>query len=135
MNIIWKYTYLTYKCTCYYSESTKVHSKYMRQVLDLPMIDKYTELGILIRRFFYANIECKRKIFSEEFNGFIFRYKRITERLLKHIINISLTQRSNQAYRVINKLIHVSASSILRIAKNYKVTVKYNAEYIGIDDF
>lgn len=135
VSIILKSTSLTAKCTCCHCESTKVHSKYMRQVLDLPMIDKYTKLGIVTRRFFCTNTECKRKIFSEEFNGFISRYKRITERLLKYLINISLTQSSNQAHRVINKLIPVSASSILRIAKNYKVTVKYDAEYIGIDDF
>lgn len=51
------------------------------------------------------------------------------------LINISLTQNSKQVHGVINKLIPLSVSSILRIAKNHKVAVKYDAEYIGIDDF
>lgn len=108
VHIILKSTFLTAKFTCCHWENTKVHSKYVRKVLYLTVIDKYTKLGIITRRFFYTNINCERKIFSEEFNGFISRYKRTTERLFKYLINISLTQSSNQAYRVINKLLPIS---------------------------
>jgi Transposase and inactivated derivatives len=135
VHIILKSNTLSTKCTCCQYENNKVHSKYIRQILYLPMIDKYTKLSLVTRRFFCTNIECKRKIFFEEFTGFISRYKRLTERLSKYLINISLTQSSNQAYRVINKLIPVSASSILRIAKKHTDPIKYDAEYIGIDDF
>lgn len=133
--IILKSTALAAKCTCCGAKTTKVHSKYKRQILDLPILDKYTRLSIITRRFFCINSDCKRKIFSEEFKGFISRYQRLTKRLSKYLINIGLTQSANQAYRIINKFIPVSASSILRLAKNHKINVKYNSEFIGIDDF
>lgn len=58
VHIILKSTCLTAKCTCCHCESTKVHSKYVRQVLDLLIIDKYIKLDIITRRFFCTNINC-----------------------------------------------------------------------------
>ncbi|WP_261854154.1 ISL3 family transposase [Clostridium folliculivorans] len=98
-------------------------------------LDKYTRLSIITRRFFCINSDCGRKIFSEEFKGFISRYQRLTNRLSKYLINIGLTQSANQAYRIFNKFVPVSASSILRLSKNHNINVEYNSEFIGIDDF
>ena len=90
------------------------------------MIDKYTKLGIINRKFFYENTNYKRNIFSKEFNSVISKYKRLTKRLSKYLINISLTQSTRQTHRVINKLIPVIIILILRISKNYEITAQYN---------
>lgn len=123
------------KCTCCGTNTTKVHSKYERKVLDLPMLDKYTTLTIIVRRFFCNNINCKRKIFSEQFDGFLLRYKRLTERISNYLIKLGLTQSANQVERLLKKFIPISSSSILRLTKNYNLTIKYDAEFIDIDDF
>jgi transposase len=133
--IILKPNNLGSKCTCCGHFTSKVHSKYERKVLDLPMLDKYTRLKIMARRFFCTNDNCKRKIFSEEFNNFLLRYKRLTERLSNYIIKIGLNQSANQGQRIFKRYIPVSASSILRLTRNYNINVKYDAEFIGIDDF
>lgn len=133
--IILKSNTLDGKCNCCGNKTTKVHSRYKRQVLDLPILDRYTKLSIITRRFFCINTNCKRKIFSEEFNGFLLKYKRLTERLSNYLINIGLSQSANQAHRIIKKFIPVSASTILRLAKSYEINVKYNSKFIGIDDF
>lgn len=61
--IILKSNTLDGKCTCCGTKTTKVHSRYKRQVLHLPILDRYTKLSIITRRFFCINIDCKRKIF------------------------------------------------------------------------
>lgn len=122
-------------CTCCGSFSSKIHSNYERNILDLPMIDKYTKLKIRVRRFFCTNVNCKRKIFAESFNGFISRYKRLTDRLSSYVTQIALCQSANQSQRILKKFIPISTSSILRLANNYSISVNYDAELIGIDDF
>lgn len=133
--IILKAKDLHAKCTCCGHATSKVHSRYDRKVLDLPMLDKYTSLKIKARRFFCTNDSCERKIFSEEFNGFLLKYRRLTERLTDYLINFGLSQPANQVQRLLKNYIPVSSSSLLRITKNYNISVKYDAEFIGIDDF
>lgn len=122
-------------CPCCGQESNKKHSKNLRSLLDLLMIDKYTRLKLVTRRFYCDNNKCTRKIFSEQFEGFVTRYKRITERLSNYLVKVGLAQSSSQSYRIIKKIIPVRVSSLLRLIKNHSVNVSYNAEYIGIDDF
>ena len=135
ISIIIKAISLGAKCTCCGNFTSKVHSKYKRKALDLPMLDKHTRLTVIARRFFCTNDACSRKIFSEEFSEFLLRYKRLTQRLSNHLIKIGLSQSANQSHRIFKKYIPVSASSILRLTRNYNVPVKYDAEFIGIDDF
>ncbi|MEQ8199524.1 MAG: ISL3 family transposase [Clostridiaceae bacterium] len=123
------------KCTCCGHITSKVHSRYERKILDLPILDKYTELKLISRRFFCINDNCQRKVFAEQFDNFLLKHKRLTERVSNHLIKIGLSQSANQGYRILNKLIPISASTILRLTKNYNVNVKYDAEFIGIDDF
>ena len=135
VEIILKSKLTSSNCHCCGQESNKKHSKYLRSLLDLPLIDKYTRLMLVTRRFYCHNSECTRKIFSEQFEGFVARYKRITERLSNYLVKIGLAQSASQNYRVIKKVIPVSVSSLLRLIKNLNVNVSYDAEYIGIDDF
>lgn len=81
VGIILKSKLSSSKCPCCGKESSRKHSKYLRNLLDLPMIDKYTQLKLVTRRFYCDNSDCSRKIFSEQFGGFVGRYNRITERL------------------------------------------------------
>lgn len=122
-------------CPCCGQESNRKHSKYLRSLIDLPMIDKYTRLKLVARRFYCGNNDCTRKIFSEQFEGFVTRYKRVTERLVNYLVKLGLSQSASQSCRVIKEIIPVSVSSLIRLIKNHNVNVSYDAEYIGIDDF
>lgn len=123
------------KCPYCGKESSRVHSKYTRLLLDLPMIDKSTRLKLITRRFYCTNAECGRKIFSEQFDGFVSKYKRVTERLSNYLLKVGLSLSASQGCRLIKNLIPISVSTLLRITKSYKIDVSYDAEYIGIDDF
>lgn len=122
-------------CPCCGQKSSRKHSKYLRTLLDLLMIDKYTQLKLVARRFYCDNDDCSRKIFSEQFGGFVGRYNRITERLANYLVKIGLSQSANQSCRVIKETIPVSASSLLRLVRKHNINVSYDSESIGIDDF
>ncbi|SHJ83764.1 zinc-finger of transposase IS204/IS1001/IS1096/IS1165 [Clostridium cavendishii DSM 21758] len=133
--IILKLNNFEAKCTWCGKSTSKVHSKYERKILDLPILDKYIRPIVRERRFFCNNDSCPRKIFSEEFSEFLLRYKRLTERLSNYLFKLGLSQSDNQCHMLFKKYIPVSYSSILRLTKNYNITVKYDAEFIAIDDF
>ena len=48
--------------------STKVHSRYLRMIGDLPVSGKIATINLQVRKFFCENSVCIRKIFSERFN-------------------------------------------------------------------
>lgn len=123
------------KCPCCEEKSDKIHSRYRRKLLDLPMLDKSTKIILNSRRFFCNNPNCSRKIFSEQFKGFITRYKRTIKRLSNYLFRLGLSQSASQACRLLGRLIPISVSSILRIVKNHSINVSYDAEHVGIDDF
>jgi transposase len=50
------------------SISRQVHSRYIRQVADLPCIGRRVALSVLARRFFCRAENCPRQIFTERFD-------------------------------------------------------------------
>lgn len=120
------------KCGCY---SMNPHSKYIRKVLDMPMINKQTILFVIVRRFYCKNKHCSQVAFSEQFHDLFEKYHRRTTRLSNFILKLALSQTANQLSRILSDLISISSSTLLRIAKHYKIKGNYTVTAIGIDDF
>src|SRR5262245_26234048 len=61
--------------------STRVHSRYVRRVADLPWHGVAFRLQLHVRRFFCAQRECARQVFTERLPGLVAPHARRTERL------------------------------------------------------
>src|ERR1700674_5155212 len=46
-------------------QATRIHSRYMRTVADLPWAGVSVQLHLYVRRFFCDNATCSRRIFAE----------------------------------------------------------------------
>jgi len=62
-------------------QSTAVHSTYVRQLRDLPILGEPVELQALVRRFRCRNSDCARITFSESLGGLAKRYAQRTDRV------------------------------------------------------
>ena len=61
--------------------SSRVHSRYVRTVSDLPCAGKKVELRLVVRRFVCDAPICRRRIFAERFGGVVCERSRRTARL------------------------------------------------------
>ncbi|WP_109745177.1 transposase family protein [Arcicella aurantiaca] len=55
------------QCPICRESSSKIHSRYLRIIGDLPISGKITTVHLQVRKFFCENTNCVRKIFSERF--------------------------------------------------------------------
>ena len=58
------------------SVSQRVHSRYLRQVADLPCTGRRVALTVIARRFFCGAENCRRRIFAERFDEAVLRHAR-----------------------------------------------------------
>jgi transposase len=61
--------------------SARVHSRYLRQVADLPWLEVAVRLELQVRRFFCDQPDCSRTIFTERLPGVVAPSARRTLRL------------------------------------------------------
>src|SRR5262245_50398577 len=67
--------------------SQRVHSRYIRQVADLPWLEVAVRLHLQVRRFFCDRPACPRAIFTERLPGTVAPYARRTLRLA-HLVEL-----------------------------------------------
>ena len=104
-------------CPCCGKESSKIHSRYMRRIKDLPLQEYKVILNINANVFFCKNKNCGTKTFSEQFD-FIESHSRMTTRLKNKIVENSKGMSARASKEVINNgLVNISDDTILRLLK------------------
>ena len=104
-------------CPCCGKESSKIHSRYMRSIKDLPIQEYKVILNINANVFFCKNNNCNTKTFAEHFD-FIECNSRMTTRLRNKIIENSKGMSARASKVVINNgLVNISDDTILRLLK------------------
>ncbi len=97
--------------------SSRVHSRYEREIQDLPLQHKQALLLVLTRKFFCDNPECNHKTFAEQ-HDFVIKNGKKTIRLNEHIINTSINLSSVNSSKLLAKeAVKVSKSSICDLLK------------------
>jgi len=124
------------QCPICQSISTKVHSRYLRMIGDLPVSGKVATINLQVRKFFCENSVCIRKIFSERFKQQLKSYARRFERLNELLSSMGLDLGGNVAHRV-GKLcfVRISASTILRLVIKSPIQAIVAPKIIGVDDW
>src|ERR1700682_2006819 len=65
------------------TKATRVHSRYTRQIADLPCGGQRVRLLLQVRKYFCTEPTCARKIFVERLTPFVDPRARVTRRLFQ----------------------------------------------------
>ncbi|MGE5334730.1 MAG: ISL3 family transposase [Nitrososphaerota archaeon] len=86
------------------TRSERMHSRYVRQVADLPWLEIAVCLQLQVRRFFCDQPECPRTIFTERLPGVVAPYARRTVRLARLIELVGFLLGGNAGSRLLRHL-------------------------------
>ena len=117
--------------------SSQVHSRYNRQLTDLPSHGRAVHLRIQVRRFRCAAASCPRRIFGEPLAESIApRVARRTARLENVVHHLGLALGGRPAASLARRLmLPVSRDTLLRVLRRRAPVVAGPVQVIGVDDF
>jgi len=129
-----------HECICHKcgTEAITYHSTYNRTVQDLPIFGKNVVLKIRAYEYWCENPECEQKIVSEDYNGFVYRYGRMTERCETLIKTIAYETSCESAAFICSLMgIKISGDTVIRmlIKDSEKNPTEKCSETVGVDDF
>jgi transposase len=115
--------------------SSRVHSRYLRTVSDLPWHGISIELEVRARRFFCDEPSCERKIFCERLEEVAARARK-TSRLEEALLAIALELGGRAGARLALELgILAARDALLRRIKAAPVPEVGKVRVLGVDDF
>lgn len=119
-------------CGC---PSSRVHSRYVRQIKDLPAQGRSVELRVIVRRFRCAVGHCPRKTFAEPLDQLAERHAQRTTRLTDVLQALILRVSSHTGAYLAERLgIPTSPRTLLRLVTRHQPEAGA-LRVVGIDDF
>lgn len=117
--------------------SKRIHSRYYRTLLDLPISGNLARVKLKARKFFCDNFDCPRKVFTERFDCEIKPYYRRMLRSNDLLARMALELGGNTGSMISRYVgIPVSPSTVLRIIKKLEIQSKIlTSGIIGVDDW
>ena len=119
------------------SPSRRVHSRYVRKVLDLPCSGRGVCLRVVTRRFCCQAPHCRRRIFAERFDETVlFERSRRTRRLEYVVHHLGLALGGRPAASFAKRLmLPVSNDTVLRVVRRRARPRTEPLNVVGIDDW
>ena len=117
--------------------SSRVHSRYVRRVSDLPCSGTKVELRLVARRFVCDATLCRRKIFAERFDDSVVTERsRRTSRLecIVHHLGLALGGRPAASFAK-RLMVPVSNDTLLRVVRRRACLRTDPIKIVGIDDW
>src|SRR6266704_3118689 len=123
-------------CALCGTPALRVHSRYTRQITDLPCSGQQVRLLVQVRKGFCQVPGCARKIFAERITPFVDSFARVTQRLFQIVQVIGLATGGRLGGRVTDRLgIQTSRHTILRRIMALPTEPVGQITELGIDDF
>ena len=119
------------------SPSRRVHSRYVREVSDLPCSGRSVRLRIVARRFCCSSPHCRRRIFAERFDKTVLLVRsRRTSRLecIVHHLGLALGGRPAASFAK-RLMLPVSNDTVLRVVRARACPRTEPLHVVGIDDW
>ncbi len=117
-------------------KSHQLHSTYYRNLQDLSVFSKPVSIKLLIKKFKCINLQCERKIFSQQLSSGFDRYSRRTKRANEQITQMSLEMSARKSSWVSNlQGLPVSPSTCLRLTGKCDISIENHIRHLGIDDW
>jgi transposase len=124
------------ECPLCHRCSSQIHSRYVRQIADLPWIGCAVRLQLHVRRFFCSNSECARQIFTERLPSVVAPYARRTTRLTEVLTLIGFALGGEAGKRLASGMSLVtSPDSLLRLIRTQPEEQIPTPRVLGVDDF
>src|SRR3984893_19563091 len=116
--------------------ASRVHSRYIRRLTDLPCGGQRVCLLVCVRKFFCQISTCARKIFAERLTPFVEPWARVTRRLYQIVQVLGLATGGRLGVRVTDRLgIQTCRTTILRRIMALPTLPVEHVSELGIDDF
>ncbi|HLV97514.1 MAG TPA: ISL3 family transposase [Ktedonobacterales bacterium] len=116
--------------------ATRVHSRYTRQVTDLPCGGRQVQLILHVRKFRCDTAACPRRIFAERLVPFLAAWARMTSRRTCALQDIGLATCGEGGARLAERLaLPASPTTILRRVMALPCRPVERVVFLGVDDF
>lgn len=117
--------------------SNRIHSRYSRTLLDLPISGHMAKVKLKARKYFCDNAVCPRKVFTERFDYEIRPYYRRMVRSNDLLTRMALELGGNTGAAISRYVgVPVSPTTILRVIKKIEIRSKtLTSGIIGVDDW
>ncbi len=123
-------------CPLCYHCSTRIHSRYVRAVADLPWMGCAVRLELHVRRFFCTNPECARQIFTERLPNVVAPSARRTMRLTDLFTLIGFALGGEAGKRLVAGMgLATSPDTLLRLIRAQPEEQVPTPRVLGVDDF
>ncbi|MER7513377.1 ISL3 family transposase [Streptomyces lavendulae] len=118
------------------SESTRVHSSYLRFPTDVPSGGRLVVLQLRVRRFFCTESSCARRTFAEQMSGLTRRHSRWTERLRSTLAAVGLALAGRAGARMARAFgVPISRSAVLRLLDALPEPEVPAPRVVGVDEY
>ena len=116
--------------------SRRIHSRYVRQVADLPCSGQKVRLQVTTRRFVCDAPHCRRRVFAERFGEVLPERSRRTSRLecIVHHLGLALGGRPAASFAK-RLMLPVSNDTLLRVVRRRCRSPIEPLTVVGIDDW
>ncbi len=126
----------TASCPSCGTESSRIQSRYIRTLRDLPCAGRPISLIMHVRRFFCKKSTCAQKIFAERLPTLCQPHAQRTQRLQEALHQLGLRVGGQAGADVGSELgISGSRDTILRLVRRWKQPAKSEPRVIGLDDW
>ena len=125
------------ECPLCGARSRRIHSRYHRDVADLPSAGKQVRLLVITRRFVCEAPHCRRRIFAERFGDHVLPARsRRTARLecIVHHLGLALGGRPAASFAK-RLMLPVSNDTLLRVVRRRTVPRADPLTVVGVDDW
>lgn len=126
----------TASCSGCGAESGRVHSRYVRTVVDAAVGGQNTVIKLTVRRFFCNDGTCPKTTFAEQVPQLTFRYGRSTLQLRRLREHVALALAGRAGARLTEAMaVGVSRDSMLRLVRALPDPQVGPVRVLGVDDF
>src|SRR5215831_7755461 len=124
------------RCPRCHQASTRVHSRYVRTVADLPWLGVAVRLELHTRRFFCRQPTCPQQIFCERLPAVVAPYARRTQRLAHalHVLGFALGGEAGARLALVFSM-STSADTLLRGIRRTALSPPPSPRVVGVDDW
>ncbi len=124
------------RCPVCGGASTRVHSRYLRHVSDLPWHGVTFWLRLRVRRFFCDHLGCPCRIFAERLPGLVAPYARRTERLTLWLRAVGFAVGGEAGARLLRTLgLLTSPDTLVREIRRTPLPLSPAPEVVSVDDW
>jgi transposase len=124
------------RCPCCAVSSSSIHSRYQRQLTDLPWGMRVVRLQLTVRKFVCRNTTCPRRIFTERLPDLVAPSARKTDRLITILRAIGVALGGNAGARLVAHLrLPTSPATLLRLVRAAPTPQPVALQAVGVDEW